>query len=410
MKIYDELPGEIPHGWKFIKIGPDGKLYVPVGAPCNICDPSSDKYAHIRRINLDGSGMEIVARGVRNTVGFDFHPKTGELWFTDNQRDWLSEDMPNDELNRLTKPGQQHFGYPYCHQGDFADPEFGWGKSCDDFVKPAALLGPHSAPLGMRFYTGKMFPAKYQGAIFIARHGPWNRTKKYAGDVVVALLDTNGKVTKVEPFLTGLVENNAYLGRPVDVLVLKDGSLLVSDDHNGAVYRISYCEVAALARGAALAALLLLAPAAPPLPHRSKSAWRCAWRATARRAVADSRHAVARRAARLLRRRAALPVPPRRPDQRAHERGRQTHDRRRPPRLRRVRREAAAARAAGEPADAARFSAARGWCCSVPARPATTPTSRAASRCRAWPTSARTTCSRRCASTRAARASATAGR
>jgi glucose/arabinose dehydrogenase len=238
--IYTDLPGDIPHGWKFIKIGPDGKLYVPVGAPCNICDPPSDKYAHIRRINLDGTGMEIVARGVRNTVGFDFHPQTGELWFTDNQRDWLSEDLPNDELNRVTKPGLQHFGYPYCHQGDFADPEFGWGKSCADFAKPAALLGAHSAPLGMRFYTGKMFPSKYQGAIFIARHGPWNRTQKYAGDVVVALLDKSGNVTKIEPFLTGLVENNTYLGRPVDVLMLKDGSLLVSDDHNGAVYRITY--------------------------------------------------------------------------------------------------------------------------------------------------------------------------
>jgi glucose/arabinose dehydrogenase len=240
VKIYDDLPGDVPHGWKFIKIGPDGKLYLPVGAPCNICEPAADKYAHIRRINLDGSGMEIVARGVRNTVGFDFHPKTGELWFTDNQRDWLSEDLPQDELNRLSKPGQQHFGYPYCHQGDFSDPEFGWGKSCDDYVKPAVLLGPHSAPLGMRFYTGKMFPAKYHNAIFIARHGPWNRTKKFAGDVVVAFLDNAGRVTKVEPFLTGLVENNTYLGRPVDVLVLKDGSLLVSDDHNGAVYRISY--------------------------------------------------------------------------------------------------------------------------------------------------------------------------
>jgi glucose/arabinose dehydrogenase len=238
--IYTQLPGDIPHGWKFIKIGPDGKLYVPVGAPCNICDPPSETYAHIRRMNLDGTAMEIVARGVRNTVGFDFHPRTGELWFTDNQRDWLSEDLPQDELNRLTRPGQDHFGYPYCHQGDFADPEFGWGKACADFVKPAALLGPHSAPLGMRFYTGKMFPAKYQGAIFIARHGSWNRSQKFAADVVVAYLDKDGKVTRIEPFLTGLVENNAYLGRPVDVLVLKDGSLLVSDDHNGAVYRISY--------------------------------------------------------------------------------------------------------------------------------------------------------------------------
>jgi glucose/arabinose dehydrogenase len=236
--VYDQLPGDIPHGWKFIKIGPDGKLYVPVGAPCNICEPS-EQYAQIRRINLDGGGAEVIARGVRNTVGFDFHPKTGELWFTDNQRDWLSEDLPQDELNRLRTPGQ-HFGYPYCHQGDFADPQFGWGKSCDDYVAPAALLGAHSAPLGMRFYTGKMFPEKYRGAIFIARHGPWNRTVKYAADVVVAFLNRDGSVRSVEPFLTGLVENNGYLGRPVDVLVLKDGSMLVSDDHNGAVYRISY--------------------------------------------------------------------------------------------------------------------------------------------------------------------------
>ena len=237
--VYADLPGDVPHGWKFIKIGPDGKLYVPVGAPCNICEPS-DSHAQIRRINLDGTGMEVVARGVRNTVGFDFHPVTGDLWFTDNQRDWLSEDLPNDELNRVTKPGRQHFGFPYCHQGDFADPDLGWGTPCDAFTPPAVLLGPHSAPLGMRFYTGKMFPAKYQGAIFIARHGPWNRTRKYAADVVVAFLDRKGNVRKVEPFLTGLVENNGYLGRPVDVLVAKDGSLLVSDDHNGAVYRITY--------------------------------------------------------------------------------------------------------------------------------------------------------------------------
>jgi glucose/arabinose dehydrogenase len=237
--VYDKLPGDVPHGWKFIKVGPDGKLYVPVGAPCNICDPS-ERYAQIFRINLDGSGMEVVARGVRNTVGFDWHPRTKQLWFADNQRDWLSEDLPNDELNRVTQPGKQHFGFPYCHQGDFADPEFGWGKNCKDYTRPAALLGPHAAPLGMRFYTGKMFPAKYQGAIFIARHGPWNRTIKYAGDVVVALLDDKGNVKSVEPFLTGLVENNSYLGRPVDVMVMKDGSLLVSDDHNGAIYRVRY--------------------------------------------------------------------------------------------------------------------------------------------------------------------------
>lgn len=236
--VYDKLPGEVPHGWKFIKVGPDGKLYVPIGAPCNICEPGSG-FAKITRMNLDGSGVEDVALGVRNTVGFDFDPKNGELWYTNNGRDWLSEDLPNDSLNHVTKKGQ-HFGFPYCHQGNFADPEFGWGKDCRQFAQPALLTGAHAGTLGMRFYTGRQFPKKYQGAIFIARHGPWNRTQKYAADVVVAWPDGKGGIAKMEPFLTGLVENNEYLGRPVDVLVLKDGSLLVSDDHNGAIYRISY--------------------------------------------------------------------------------------------------------------------------------------------------------------------------
>ena len=239
VKVFDQLPGDIPHGWKYLRFGPDGKLYVPVGAPCNICESDPDKYVQIFRINADGSGREIVARGVRNTVGFDFHPRTKELWFTDNQRDWLAEDFPLDELNRVANPGKDHFGYPYCHSGTMTDPELGWGKSCDDYVKPAALLGPHAAPLGMRFYTGTMFPAKYRGAIFIARHGPWNRTKKFA-DVSVAYVDANNKVTSVEPFLEGFVKDNQYLGRPVDVLVMADGALLVSDDHAGAVYRVSY--------------------------------------------------------------------------------------------------------------------------------------------------------------------------
>ena len=236
--VYDKLPGEVPHGWKFIKVGPDGKLYVPIGAPCNICEPGSG-FAKITRMNLDGSGVEDVALGVRNTVGFDFDPKNGELWYTNNGRDWLSEDLPNDSLNHVTKKGQ-HFGFPYCHQGNVADPEFGWGKDCRQFAQPALLTGAHAGTLGMRFYTGRQFPKKYQGAIFIARHGPWNRTQKYAADVVVAWPDGKGGIAKMEPFLTGLVENNEYLGRPVDVLVLKDGSLLVSDDHNGAIYRISY--------------------------------------------------------------------------------------------------------------------------------------------------------------------------
>lgn len=236
--VYDQLPGEIPHGWKSIMFGPDGKLYVPIGAPCNICDPP-DGYAQIFKINADGSGREIVAQGVRNSVGFDFDPKTGDLWFTDNQRDWLSEDMPLDELNHISQPGKQHFGFPYCHSGLMTDPEFGWGRSCSEFTSPAVTLGAHAAPLGMRFYTGTSFPEKYRGAIFIARHGPWNRTEKYA-DVSVAYLAADGSVASVEPFVTGFVKDNRYIARPVDVLVLKDGSMLVSDDYNGAIYRISY--------------------------------------------------------------------------------------------------------------------------------------------------------------------------
>ncbi|MBT2302220.1 PQQ-dependent sugar dehydrogenase [Variovorax paradoxus] len=232
--LYDKLPGGEDHSWKFLRIHKD-KLYFAIGAPCNICDPG--EYAKIHRMNLDGSGMETVASGVRNTVGFDFDPKTDRLWFTDNGRDWLSEEIPNDELNVVSGPNQ-HFGYPYCHQGNIPDPEFGWGKSCSDYTKPAAFLGPHAGSLGLKFYTGKMFPAKYQGAMFIARHGPWNRTVKYS-DVSVAWPDGKGGA-KVEPFMTGFVENNTYLGRPVDFLVMKDGSLLVSDDHAGAIYRISY--------------------------------------------------------------------------------------------------------------------------------------------------------------------------
>ena len=236
--IYDDLPKDEPHGWKFIGIGPDEKLYIPVGAPCNICMPP-ETHAQIRRINLDGSSMEVVARGVRNTVGFDWHPETKELWFTDNGRDWMSEDVPQEELNRVTEPGKQHFGFPYCHQGNIADVEFGWGKSCTEFTKPAALLGPHAAALGMRFYTGSMFPAEYRNAIFVARHGSWNRTNRVGGDVLVVTLNGDGSVKEVKPFLTGFIENNNYLGRPVDIAWLKDGSMLVSDDFNGAIYRIS---------------------------------------------------------------------------------------------------------------------------------------------------------------------------
>jgi glucose/arabinose dehydrogenase len=244
--IYDQLPTDEPHGWKFIGIGPDNKLYIPVGAPCNICMPP-DTHAQIRRINLDGSGMEVVARGVRNTVGFDWHPVSKELYFTDNGRDWMSEDVPEEELNRVTQIGQ-HFGFPFCHQGNLRDTEFGWGRGCEDTVKPIALLGPHAAVLGMRFYTGEMFPKKYRNAIFIARHGAWNRSEKVGGDVVVAYLNRDGSVKSWEPFMTGFVENNNYLGRPVDVHVMPDGSLLVSDDFNGAVYRVSYASARTAAR------------------------------------------------------------------------------------------------------------------------------------------------------------------
>jgi len=236
--IYSDFPNHQSHGWKFMGLGPDNKLYVNVGAPCNICMPPETN-AQIRRINLDGSGAEVVARGVRNSVGFDWHPVTKELYFTDNGRDWLSEDLPHDELNRVTKTGQ-HFGYPFCHQGNLADSEYGWGRSCSEFVAPVALLGPHTAALGMRFYTGSTFPAEYRNAIFVARHGSWNKTKKIGGDIIVAKLNKDGTVKSWEPFITGFLQDNSYIGRPVDLAVMKDGSLLISDDYAGAVYRVSY--------------------------------------------------------------------------------------------------------------------------------------------------------------------------
>jgi glucose/arabinose dehydrogenase len=236
--IYTDLPKDEAHGWKFIAIGPDGKLYVPVGQPGNNVLHSKD-HGQIRRINLDGSGREDVAIGVRNTVGFDWHPVSKQLYFSDNGRDWLSEDSPQDELNRVTKVGE-HFGEPYCHQGNMLDPEFGWGRSCRDFTPPIALTGPHSAGLGLRFYTGTMFPKKYKNAIFLARRGSWNRTNKFGGDVVAIFLNKNGTVRSIEPFITGFVEDNNYIGRPVDVELMADGSLLVSDDFNGAIYRVTY--------------------------------------------------------------------------------------------------------------------------------------------------------------------------
>jgi glucose/arabinose dehydrogenase len=236
--IDSDFPDQRAHGWKFLAIGPDNKLYVNVGAPCNVCEPPAGT-AQIRRLNTDGTGAEPYALGVRNSVGFDFHPISKELYFTDNGRDGLSDELPNDELNRVTKMGQ-HFGFPYCHQGDLPDPELGAGHSCGEFVPPVAKLGAHAAALGMRFYTGTMFPPKYRGGIFIARHGSWDRSEKIGADVVHVTLNRDGSVRSVEPFLTGFLKDNAFLGRPVDLQVMKDGSLLVSDDYAGAIYRITY--------------------------------------------------------------------------------------------------------------------------------------------------------------------------
>lgn len=235
--VYDKFPTETHHGWKFIAFGPDGKLYVPIGAPCNLCDKGKD-YAKLTRLNKDGSGLEDVAYGIRNTVGFTWRPGSKDLWFTDNGRDLMGDDMPSDELNRLTRVGE-HFGYPYCHQGDTLDPEFGKGKSCKDFTPPVYKLGPHVASLGLRFYEGSQFPASYKGALIIALHGSWNRTKKSGYRVMVARLNGN-KVVSYEPLIDGFMQDEKAWGRPADVQPLPDGSLLVSDDEAGAVYRVTY--------------------------------------------------------------------------------------------------------------------------------------------------------------------------
>jgi glucose/arabinose dehydrogenase len=236
--VSDRFPGDRHHGWKFIAFGPDDKLYVPVGAPCNICEPDPDRYAVIMRMNPDGSQLETFARGVRNTVGFDWHPQTGELWFNDHGRDWMGDDMPSDELNHAPAPGM-HFGYPYCHQGDAPDPEYGHKRDCAEFVAPALNQGGHVAPNGLRFYTGGMFPADYRNRIFIAQHGSWNRSEK--SGYRVAMVTLNGsKVEEYAVFAEGWLENEQHWGRPCDLLVMPDGSLLISDDYANAVYRVTY--------------------------------------------------------------------------------------------------------------------------------------------------------------------------
>ena len=238
--INDSFPSEEHHGWKYIAFGPDGKLYVPVGAPCNICnDSEKDKrFASITRMNADGSGLEVYAHGIRNSVGFAWHPQTKELWFTDNGRDELGDDMPADELN-IASQKDEHFGYPYCHAGVIPDPEFGKGKNCGDYKAPASTLTPHGAALGMKFNTGSMFPEQYKNQIFIAEHGSWNRSKPIGYRIMVATIDGNA-VTGYKPFIEGWLTNGEAWGRPVDVLFLKDGSMLISDDHANAVYRVTY--------------------------------------------------------------------------------------------------------------------------------------------------------------------------
>jgi glucose/arabinose dehydrogenase len=233
-----ELPQERHHGWRYIGFGPDGKLYVSVGAPCNVCDRDAEGFAQIWRMNPDGSGKESFAQGIRNTVGFTWHPQTGDLWFTDNGRDMLGDDLPPDELNVASRPGM-HFGYPYCHGGDIPDPEFGKGQDCNDFVPPVQKLGPHVAALGARFYTGDMFPEGYRGQLFIAEHGSWNRSKKIGYRVMAVTLEEGAPVV-YDVFADGWLRKDEVSGRPVDLLVMPDGSMLVSDDLGGKLFRISY--------------------------------------------------------------------------------------------------------------------------------------------------------------------------
>jgi glucose/arabinose dehydrogenase len=238
--VLDGLPSEFMHGWKYIAFGPDGYLYYQIGAPCNVCDRGTP-FASIWRVKPDGTGNELFASGVRNSVGMAWHPQTRELWFTDNGRDMLGDEQPSDELNRAPKAGL-HFGYPYCHEGTIADPEFGAGKSCASYEPPAYKLGPHVAALALKFYTGSMFPPEYRNRLFIAQHGSWNRTPA-AGPIgyrIMTAVVENGKITKYEPFAEGFLQGRLAWGRPVDLLEMPDGSLLVSDDTSGAIYRVSY--------------------------------------------------------------------------------------------------------------------------------------------------------------------------
>ena len=236
--VRDDLPADQLHGWKFIAFGPDNRLYVPVVAPCNACEKEDPRYASILRMNPDGSGLEIYASGVRNTVGFDWDPATGDLWFTDNGRDWMGEDLPPDELNHAPVGGM-HFGFPYCHGPGIPDPGLNPGGNCDRFTRPAENLPAHVASLGMRFYTGTMFPDEYHNQIFIAEHGSWNRVVPIGYRISLVRLENSTPVS-YEVFADGWLDGRTVSGRPVDLLVMPDGALLVSDDYAGKIYRIAY--------------------------------------------------------------------------------------------------------------------------------------------------------------------------
>ena len=235
--VTDKLPDERHHGWKYLCVGPDGFLYVPVGAPCNICESEDPRFASILRMDPDTGETTIYAAGVRNSVGMAWHPETGELWFSDNGRDMLGDDIPPEEINRVTVPGA-HYGYPYVHAGDILDPRFGEGHSPADYVPPEVRIQAHSAALGLAFYTGDQFPASYRNALFIAEHGSWNRSSKVGYRVSVVRFTEAGPT--YEPFLDLWLKDEKVTGRPNDVLVSRDGSLLISDDKVGAVYRVTY--------------------------------------------------------------------------------------------------------------------------------------------------------------------------
>ncbi len=230
------LPAEKHHGWRYIAFGPDGRLYVSIGAPCNVCE--REGFAEIIRTNPDGLDRETFATGIRNSVGMTWHPETGELWFTDNGRDMLGDELPPCELNHAPTAGM-HFGFPYCHGGDLEDPEFGSLAGCGDFTGPAQKLGPHVAPLGLRFYTGSQFPAEYRGQLFIAEHGSWNRSAKIGYRITLVRLEGD-KAVSYETFAEGWLQGESVSGRPVDLEIMPDGSLVVSDDLGGELYRIRY--------------------------------------------------------------------------------------------------------------------------------------------------------------------------